>query len=78
MVLDAFRVVFGKFLDVFVAQEVLDNIRLKAHDALMKAAEDGSLERALHAPKSLEQIRRRAFAEFLGISIDSQGLFNHF
>lgn len=40
---------------------MLDNIRLKAHDALMKAAEDGSLERALNVPpKSLDQIRRRA------------------
>lgn len=44
-------------------EEVLDNIRVKAHNALMKAAEDGSLEKALNFDKaqaSLEEIRQKA------------------
>lgn len=50
-------------------EEVLDNIRVKAHHALMKAAEDGSLEKALNLGEnlgekpqkpSLEEIRQKA------------------
>eukprot|EP00913_Durusdinium_trenchii_P006505 g6113.t1 len=52
--------------------EVLDNIRLKAHNALMKAAEDGSLEKALNlAPEqSLDQIREKAARTLLAAAED--------